>query len=55
MILWSVQEYLFSLLIPQCKGFGVGSGMLVNLMELLEFTYKPHFLVGICEKNVLIP
>ena len=55
MNLWILQEYLFSLLIPRCKGFVVVSGIPVNLMELLEFTYKPHFDVGICEKNVLIP
>ena len=47
--------FIISLLIPQCKGFPVGSILLVSLMELLHFTYNPHFLDGIFEKNVLIP
>ena len=45
---------IISLLIPRCKGFRVGGGILVILMELLYFTYNPHFLFVICEKNVSI-
>ena len=46
--------FIILFLIPRCKGFPVGGGILVNLMELLYFTYNPHFLVVIFEKNVLI-